>query len=205
MLVEPAGALNLPLGSRLVIPFEAVTINSGILNADTKSIALSLAPGNLTAAPTVADPLALFPIEWEASAREYWSKVVRVSKLSSECRAGNSSAANAVHKIAYARQLLVAELKDGNGNHLGTVTEAILAPETGKLGFYVVELPDSQGLVLVPLAKTNIPQEALQPGSTIELVLLAENAQLAGAPRVGSVDEAATDQAQNTARGYWGQ
>ncbi len=205
MLVKPDAALNLPDESRLVIPYEAVTINSGILNAETKAIALSLAPGNLTAAPTVTDPLTLFPIEWEAGARDYWSKVVRVGKLASNCRAGNSSVENAIYKIAYARQLLVAELKDGNGVHLGTVVEAVLAPETGKLGFYVVELPDSQGMVLLPLGKSNIPKEALVPGSTIELVLLADNGQLAGAPRVASVEEANTDAAQNTARAYWGQ
>ena len=80
-----------------------------------------------------------------------------------------------------------------------------MTPETGKVDFYVVERADGSGLTLVPLGKTNIPDEALAEGATVELVLLADNAQLAGAPAVESVEAAATADAQNTARGYWGQ
>lgn len=205
MLVTPDAALNVAAGQSLVIPYEAVTINSGIVNAETQAIALYLGPEPVAAGPAFADPLVLFPITWEDSVRAYWKEVVRVGKLHSACQAGNSTPENAIYKIAYASQLLGAELKDGNGVLLGTVTEAILAPETGKLAFYVVELTDSQGLVLVPLAKTNIPKEALEPGVTIELVLLAETGQLLGAPQLGSAEAASTDAAQNSARGYWGQ
>ncbi len=204
MLVEPDAALHLAAGSRLVIPDEAVTINSGIVNAEKKSIALYMGSASVAGAPVFADPLALFPITWEDSVRGYWQAVVRVGKLHSACQAGNSTPENAIYKIAYATQLLGAELKDGNGVLLGTVIEGILAPETGKLAFYVVELTDSQGLALVPLAKTNIPKEALEPGVTIELVLLAETAQLTGAPKLDSAEAASTDAAQNSARGYWG-
>jgi len=205
MVIEPHAALNLAAGNRLVIPFEAATINSGIVNAETKAIALYLGPDSVAAGPAFPDPLALFPNTWEEGVRAYWKEVVRVGKLSSACQAGNSTPENAIHKIAYATDLLGAELKDGNGLLLGTVTEAILAPETGKLAFYVVELTDSQGLVLVPLAKTNIPKEALEPGATIELVLLADTGQLLGAPKLDSAEAASTDAALNTARGYWGQ
>ncbi len=205
MLIAPDGALNLAAGSRLVIPFEAATINSGIVNAETQAIALYLGPDSVAASPTFADPLALFPNTWEESVRAYWSGVVRVGKLSSACQAGNSTPENAIHKIAYATDLLGAELKDGNGLLLGSVTEAILAPETGKLAFYVVELTDSRGMVLVPLGKTNIPKEALEPGATVELVLLADNSQLLGAPQLDSAAAASSDAALNSARGYWGQ
>ncbi len=204
-VVEPAADLNFKPGSLLMIPFEAATINSGILDAEARTLALSLAPGNLTAAPVFPAPLTLYPIEWEASVRAYWRQVVRVGALHSECRAGNSTAANAVHKIGYARELLAAEIKDGNQNVLGTVREAILVPESGKLGFYVVELAGSGELVLLPLGKSNIPEAALQPGSTLELVLLADNNQLLQAPRLASLEEAASASTQNTARQYWGQ
>ena len=203
-VIDPAPDLGLAAGHRLVIPFEAVTINSGILKADEQAIGLYLAPEQLKPAPAFADPLPLFPRDWETSVRAYWQEVVRVSGLHSECKAGGSDSANAVYKIAYATQLLGADLKDFNQNQLGTVVEAILEPESGKLGFYVVELVDSQGLVLVPLGKTNIPEAALAPGQTIELVLLGESGQLFGAPRLGSVEEASNAQAQGTARQYWG-
>jgi sporulation protein YlmC with PRC-barrel domain len=202
-VVDPAADLKIAAGNRLVIPFEAVSINSGALDAQAKAIVLYLNADQLSRAPSVANPLQLLPNTWEAGARAYWQQVVRVSGLSSECKAGGN-AANPVHKIAYATQLLGAELKDGNHNLLGTVTEAILEPESGKLGFYVVNLQGNQGMVMLPLGKTNIPEAALQPGSKIELVLLADNKMLAGAPRIGSVDQATDAQMQSVARGYWG-
>ncbi len=201
LVVDPASDLKVPVGNRLVIPFEAVTLNSGVLDAQSKSIVLDLTPDRLAAAPSVPNPLALIPINWEQPARDYWQQVVRVGKLSSGCAAGGGPA---IHKIAYATQLLGAALKDGNHNVLGTVAEAILEPETGKLGFYVVNLQNSQGLVMVPLAKTNIPDAAMTPGAAIELVLLADNSRLAGAPRIASLDQAADAGVQNAARQYWG-
>jgi hypothetical protein len=58
---------------------------------------------------------------------------------------------------------------------------------------------------MVPLGKTNIPEDALKPENTIELILLTENNLLMGAPRITSVEEALSVQTQNTARQYWGQ
>jgi hypothetical protein len=109
-----------------------------------------------------------------------------------------------IQKIAYSRQLLSAELKDFNHNVLGVVREAILEPESGKLGFYVVELTDNQRLVMVPLGKTNIPEVALQPGGTFELVLLTKNEVLLNAPQIDSIDQATSAQMQKIAREYWG-
>jgi hypothetical protein len=203
MLVEPDAGLGVEPGQRLLVPYEAVTINNGIVDAEAESVALHLAPGDLAGAPAFPDPLALFPITWEESVRAFWREQVRIGKLHSACQAGGVSPENAIYKIAYARELLVAELKDGNQNRLGTVREAILEPATGKLGFYAVELNDG-GLALVPLARTNIPQFALAPGAAIELVLLAQTSQLAGAPRLDRLEDAASQAAQNTARAYWG-
>ena len=201
-VVYPASDLKLPVGQKLVIPFEAVTINSGILDAQAKAIALSIGPEPLKSAPTVAAALPLFPLDWEQPARDYWQKVVRVGKLSSECRAGGGGP---IHKIAYASQLIGAQLKDGNHNLLGAVQDAILEPESGKLGFYVLQLQNNPGLILIPLAKTNIPDAALQSGAKIELVLLADSARLAGAPRLADINQATDAGAQSAARGYWGQ
>jgi sporulation protein YlmC with PRC-barrel domain len=206
-VVNPDPSLKIATGNQLVIPFEAVTINSGTLDAQAKAIDLYLTPNQLSGAPAFANPLPLLPTNtWEDGARAYWQQVVRVSSLSSECKAIGSGA-NPLHKIAYATQLLGANLKDGNNDVLGTVTEGILEPESGKLGFYVVNFQGNQGMILVPLAKTNIPDSALQPGSTskTELVLLANSSKLAGAPRISSVDQATDAQMQANARGYWGQ
>jgi sporulation protein YlmC with PRC-barrel domain len=201
-VVDPASDLQLAAGSKLVIPFEAITINSGALDAQAKAIIVQLSPDQLKAAPAANGAPKLLPTTtWEDSVRAYWQQVVRVGKLSSDCNTGSGT----TQKIAYATQLISADIKDGNGNLLGTVQEGILSPESGKLDFYVIALKDNQGMVLVPLAKTNIPAEALQPGAKIELVLLADNAKLAGAPRVTSMDQATNAAAQGAARGYWGQ
>jgi hypothetical protein len=200
-VVVPAAELNVPAGQKLVIPFEAVTINSGVLDAQAKAIILHLTPDRLKGAPPFPDALALLPNSWEQPVRDFWQRVVRVGHLSSECNATSGQ----VHKIAYATQLLGAQLKDGNQNLLGVIQEGILEPESGKLGFYVVSLQNNPGLVLLPLAKTNIPQNALKPGAKIELVLLADNNRLSGAPRIANADQATDGAAQNAARGYWGQ
>ena len=60
-------------------------------------------------------------------------------------------------------------------------------------------------LTLLPLAKTNILEQALQPGAKTELVLLADTGKLAGAPRLTSADQATDAGAQAAARGFWGQ
>ena len=200
--VMPDASLQLAAGSQLVIPFEVVTINSGVLDARAQAISLYITPAQLAAAPVFDDHFPLFPNTWEETVRTYWLQVARVSHLTSECKAGGSNSANAVHKIAYASQLLGAELKDYNHNLLGTVQEAVLEPESGKLGFYVVKLLD-ESLVMVPLSQTNIPKEALQPGNTIELVLLAESNTLSNAPRIAAVEQAMNAQTQSEARQYW--
>jgi sporulation protein YlmC with PRC-barrel domain len=201
--VAPEASLKVASGSQLVIPFEVVTINSGVLDAAAKTILIQMTPAKVAASPVFAAPLVLLPYSpWEDAVRSYWMSVARVGMLKSECKAGGSNSANAVHKIAYATQLIGAELKDGNHNLLGTVQDAVLEPESGKLGFYIVKLLDAS-LVMVPLGQTNIPKEALAPGQTIELVLLSENNLLLGAPRIGSVEQAMNAQTQSEARQYW--
>ena len=199
--VAPAAGLSVPAGQKLLIPFEAVTINSGIIDAQAKAIILSLTPARLKGAPAFPDALALLPTSWEQPVRDYWQRTVRVGKLSSVCNATSGQ----VQKIAYATQLIGAQLKDGNQNLLGVIQDGILEPESGKMGFYVVSLKDNPGLILLPLAKTNIPAAALQPGAKIELVLLADSNRLAGAPRLANADQATDAGAQSAARGYWGQ
>ena len=201
--VTPDASLHIAAGNQLVIPFEVVTINSGALNAKAQAISLYMTPKTLTAAPVFTAPLVLLPYSpWEDAVRAYWMSVARVGVLKSECKAGGSNSANAVHKIAYASQLIGAELKDGNHNLLGIVQDAVLEPESGKLGFYIVKLQDGN-LVMVPLSQTNIPKEALEPGQTIELVLLAEINKLLGAPHIASVEQAMKTQTQSEARQYW--
>lgn len=204
ILMEPVASLNVASGSLVVIPFEAVTINSGVLDAGNKSIQLKLLPEQFSGAPTLPAGHALSPSDWEPGVRAFWSEAVRVGVLATSCNVSGGP----VYKVAYASQLLGVELYDGQNNLLGVVEEAILEPESGKIGFYVVKpagpTPGAgDGLVMVRLQATNIPKEALLPGSTLTLVLLVDPKVFWDAPRITSLDEADDVAVQGKMRQYW--
>jgi len=70
-VVDPASDLKLAAGSQLVIPFEAVTINSGALDAQAKAIVVQLSPAQLKAAPATSGAPKLLPTTWEDGVRAY--------------------------------------------------------------------------------------------------------------------------------------
>jgi sporulation protein YlmC with PRC-barrel domain len=203
-LLDPAAGLGVAAGSQIVTPFEVVTINSGVFDAQARTLQLSVAAGQVARAP--AYPASLKPVTsgWEAAVRDYWSRIARVSSLTTGCRVSlPGGGTTEIHKVAYAHELIGAVLRDGLGNELGQVEEAILEPESGKLSFFVVRLGGGQGLVLAPLRVFNIPKEALLPEGEISLVLLVEADRFLGAPRINSVEEAVQGGAQSSARAYW--
>jgi sporulation protein YlmC with PRC-barrel domain len=200
ILMEPVASLNIAPGSRVVIPFEAVTINSGVLDAQNKAIQLRLIPEQFSGAPTFPTGQQLTPTDWEGATRDFWMKDVRIGKLATSCNVPGGPA----YKVAYATQLLGVKLYDGNKNLLGSVQEAILEPESGKIGFYIVKPAKGDGLVMVTLGVTNIPKEALLSGGTLTLVLLAQPTVFWDAPRITSVDEADDFALLGKMRQYWG-
>ncbi len=200
ILMEPVASLNIAPGSRVVIPFEAVTINSGVLDAQNKAIQLRLIPEQFSGAPTLPAGKQLTPTDWEGATRDFWMKAVRIGKLATSCNVSGGP----TYKVAYATQLLGVELYDGNKNLLGSVQDAILEPESGKIGFYIVKPAKGDGLVMVSLGVTNIPKEALLPGGALTLVLLAQPAVFWDAPRITSVDQADDFALQAKMRQYWG-
>jgi sporulation protein YlmC with PRC-barrel domain len=199
ILMEPAASLNVAPGNRVVIPFEAVTINSGVLDAQNKAIQLRLIPEKFSGAPTFPAGQQLTPTDWEGAVRAFWSKVVRIGNLMTRCNVPGGP----VYKVAYATQLLGVELYDGRNNLLGTVQEAILEPESGKLGFYIVKPAKGDGLVMVHLRAINIPKEALLSGGVLTLELTSDPQVFWDAPRITSVAEADDVALQSKMRQYW--
>jgi sporulation protein YlmC with PRC-barrel domain len=199
ILMEPAASLNIAPGSQVVIPFEAVTINSGVLDAQNKSIQLRLIPEQFSSAPTLPTGQQLTPTDWEEAVRDFWSKAVRIGKLATSCNVPGGP----VYKVAYASQLLGVELYDGQNSLLGVVQEAILEPESGKVGFYIVKTAKGDGLVMVHLRAINIPKEALLPGGALSLMLLSDPQVFWNAPRITSVDDANDAALQSKMRKYW--
>ena len=201
---EPGGTLEPTPGNRLIVPFEAVTINSGYLDAEAQAIGLYLTADHFVAAPRFPESMPLLPSSWEPPVWAYWPSYIRLGVLNTECKVtGSDGSLVAVQKVAYASQLLEAELRDALQETLGTVKEIIIEPESGKMHFFVVEMVDGNGFVLVPPGAVNIPDFALEPGAQISLVLLVENQMLFDAPRIGSVEEAASGSARQSAWEYW--
>jgi sporulation protein YlmC with PRC-barrel domain len=203
--MDPDEAVSAQAGMRMMLPFEMVTINSGVLDAETNSIGMYLPFEPFPPAPIVPDTMNLTPTDWEPGVLEYWNQFVRLGVLTTACVVTDpvSGEPVPVYKTAYASELLGATLRDGIGNELGTVVDAILEPESGKLHFYVIELIDNQGLTLAPLGATNIPKEVLDSGAEISLVLLTENDKLLNAPRYDSLEEATSGGAIKAAFEYW--
>ena len=201
---QPGGVLESASDDRLIVPFEAVTINNGYIDAEAQAIGLHLTAEHFAAAPRFPESMPLLPSSWEPQVWAYWPQYVRLGVLTTECNVPSSDGGTiAVQKIAYASQLLVADLQDALQETLGTVREILIEPESGKMHFFVVELGDGSGFVLVPPGAVNIPEWALEPGNDITLVLLAENQMLFNAPRVDSLEEAASGSARQEAWEYW--
>jgi len=105
-LMEPGTGLKGEPGRRVVIPYEALTVNSGILDAQAKTIQLRLAPEQLVGAPAFPADQPLTPTDWETAVRDFWSKAVRIGSLKTSCNIPGGP----VYKVAYASQLLGAPL-----------------------------------------------------------------------------------------------
>lgn len=207
LLVDPVDALQPGTARYPVIPFEALTINSGVLDATAKTMRLHVTAEKISASPTFPGPMDLVPPVWEPDIRDYWSQFFRLGKLTTECVVSQPGSGGTekmvIHKVAYATHLIGAPLQDGLQNPLGSVVEGILEPESGKLGFIVVQLNQAGENVLVPLSVVNIPEWALEPGSPTTLVLLKETFMLENAPRISSIELASDPAVQQTAREYW--
>ena len=199
ILMDPAASLRISPGSRVVFPFEAVTINSGVIDAQKKTIQLRLLPEQFSGAPTLPLGQPLTPTDWEGAVRDFWMKAVRVGMLSTGCGVNNP-----LYKVAYATQLLGVKLYDGEKNLLGSVQDVILEPESGLIGFYIVKPAKGDGLVMVSLPITNIPKEALSPGGALTLVFLGQPAVFWGAPTIANASQADDFAQQGKMRQYWG-
>ncbi len=200
ILMQPDASLHIPSGNLVVIPFEAVTINSGVLDAQKKSIQLQLSPDQFSGVPTLTPGQQLTPTDWEGAVRDFWMKSVRIGVLQTSCNTSGGPS----YKVAYATQLLGVELYDGRKALLGKVEDGILEPESGQFSFYIVKPETGNGLVMVPMGNTNIPKEALAPGATLTLVLLAQPEVFWDAPRITSADQADDFNMLAKMRGVWG-
>jgi sporulation protein YlmC with PRC-barrel domain len=76
---------NTEQADRVFVPYEAVTINSGILDAEAGAIVLYLTEAHLNGAPAYPVGMSLTSSGWEDEVRAFWSQYIRISNLTTEC------------------------------------------------------------------------------------------------------------------------
>jgi sporulation protein YlmC with PRC-barrel domain len=298
IVLDADPALGLQGGEQALIPYEIVTLHSGTLNSEDRTIQLDLALDNVQAAPAMSpDAFDVTSSEWEAGVQEFWTAFGNLS-LTTECRvppaetgtgegvestpvtdapvsfkkpvaqgagsptaiagtpvvpslntptaiagtpivpslntqddppAGTPTAISgtpvvpsldnqddpaagqdrvALHKNAFASEVLGATVVDGNGQQLGVVEEILLEPESGRLTFAAVrlnaDLQADQNLVLAPIGALNLQDDA-QGTDGVTLVLLVETGVLTGAPQEASLPAPDDTGWESESQDYWGE
>lgn len=215
MGTQSSGSSSSQSGSLMLVPFEAVTVNGGSLNADTKTITLNLDASQISGAPALSQKPDLSSNDREGQVRDFWSGVLSLSKLDTTCSVAPAAAeatqspsttpslTKAV-KLAYASNLLKATLQDGNQNTLGQVQDALVEPESGQLFYLAIQRQKDNALTLTPMGAVNVPQNAHQQAGQLNLVLLVDTSAFEGAPAISSLDSLNSN-VNPEAKGYWSQ
>lgn len=179
----------------VVIPYEAVTLEEGVIDVDSQTIFLNFEASQLRGTTAYDDHPDLTITDWETDSRNFWSERMNLSNLTTECRvpAQSGEGRQAIVRIAYASEVQGAEVVNGLGENLGTVEEVILVPESGWMRFAAIQtgglLQPGQGLVAAPPGAINIYQDDETDRQDLVLVLLVEDEILENAPRVESLPE----------------
>lgn len=71
---------------QILVPYEAVSIGSGVVDAQQRIITLQLDAAQLSDAPVVDARLDMTTAEWENDVRSYWSNLMSLSNLTTGCR-----------------------------------------------------------------------------------------------------------------------
>jgi sporulation protein YlmC with PRC-barrel domain len=176
-------------GDLAVIPYEAVTLEEGVIDVDSQTIFMNFEASQLGGNTAYEDHPALSTTDWEDETRNYWSELMNLSNLTTECRvpAQDGEGRQAIVRIAYASEVLGASLMNGIGEHVGDVEEVILVPESGLMRFAAIQTGD--GLIAAPPGAINILQENEAVSDELVLVLLVEDEVLANAPRIETLPQ----------------
>jgi sporulation protein YlmC with PRC-barrel domain len=180
-------------GDLVIIPYEAVTLEGGVIDVDSQTIFLNFEASQLGGTIAYQDRIDLSNLEWETETRNYWSEMMNLSNLTTECRvpAQNGEGRQAIVRIAYATEVLGAELVNGLGEQVGQVEEVVLVPESGLIRFAAIQtgglLQAGQALAAAPPGAINIHTDDETAREDLVLVLLVEDEVLENAPRIESL------------------
>jgi sporulation protein YlmC with PRC-barrel domain len=180
-------------GELVVVPYEAVTLEGGVIDVDSQTIFLNFEASQLAGATAYQDRIHLADLQWEADARGYWSEMMNLSNLTTECRvpAQDGQGRQPIVRISYATEVLGAELVNGLGEQIGHIEEVVIVPESGWMRLAAIRsgglLQAGQGLLAAPPGALSIYSE--NEGEDLVLVLLVEDEVLENSPRIESLPE----------------
>jgi sporulation protein YlmC with PRC-barrel domain len=161
ILMEPAASLNMAPETRVVIPFEAVTINSGVLDAQNEAIYPCLLPEHCS-----------------QERRLFWPGSSLRRPIGRRCR--RPSGRRQAWRLATSRNVMAPGLQGGlchpttgsRADDRGTACWARSRTQFGNQkaanSLYIVKPAEGDGYVL-HLRAINIPKEALLPGAALAL------------------------------------
>jgi sporulation protein YlmC with PRC-barrel domain len=182
-------------GDLLVIPYEAVTLEGGVIDVDSQTIFVNFEISQLEASTAYQERIDLSTTDWETDTRNYWSNMMNLSNLTTECRvpAQDGEGRQAIVRIAHASDVLGAEVVNGIGEQVGAVEEVVVAPESGLMRVVAIQtgglLQAGQGLAAAPPGAVNIHKDDPGNQGDLVLVLLVEAEVLENAPRIDSLPQ----------------
>ncbi len=163
MVIDADPSLNLQNGSMLVVPYQEFTLASGVIDVNNHNLVMNIDQSSFQGAPAFNQKPDLSNTSWESDVRDYWTNIVQLSALSTQCQVpqGPVSASQTttpsgtaqatvqadntmVTKIAYASDVLGMQLLDGQGNPVGQVNEVYLVPESGRIRYLAIDKSGAQ-------------------------------------------------------------
>jgi sporulation protein YlmC with PRC-barrel domain len=218
----------------VLMPYEVVTLGSGILDVEERAIVVSIAADEILGGPTIEVDADITDVAWETETRRFWGNYLTLSNLTTECLAAPTTAAQgqqddaqdndqdadqndeqagqavdriAVVRIDYASNMLEARIQDGNGQPIGVIEDVMLYPETGLLRYLVVNFDEDvqQGRGYVLIPFGAVNIETQEIGEQTVLVLLVERQILMTAPAYDQIPDTTQETWDAEAFEYWSQ
>jgi sporulation protein YlmC with PRC-barrel domain len=176
-------------GDFIIIPYEAVTLEGGVIDVDSQNIFVNFTMSQFTGTAAYQDHPDLSTTGWEDETRYFWSELMNLSNLTTECRvpAQEGEGRQVIVRIAYASEVIGAELVNGRNEHVGEIEEVIVVPESGLMRFSAIST--GQGMIAAPPGALNIQANGDSQTDDLTLVLLVEDGVLVNAPRVENLPE----------------
>ncbi len=94
MVVNADPSLNLQNGTMVVIPYEVLTVGQGAIEVNQHTLVLPVTAAQVQSAPAVSQKPDLTTTTWESTVRNYWTNIVHLSALTTQCHVAARTASS---------------------------------------------------------------------------------------------------------------